>query len=167
MLPERPVGLVLIHPMNPSLAQPLTKAATTQCLSEERRRRRAERRARRAGLHLWARAGSAPSPPQEHQEQAAAAPAPRWVTRLAQMTDRSSDPYTNRIPSTHSQDRKCQALSALAISPVFYFPCLTWYKWEKRDNNRPLHPCARQSPTIMEISESWNIWIQFHTLLLF
>lgn len=38
---------------------------------------------------------------------------------------------------------------------------------EKRDYNWLLHPCARQSPAIKEPSDSWDIWIQFHTLLLF
>lgn len=38
---------------------------------------------------------------------------------------------------------------------------------EKRKTNWLLHPCARQSPTIKEPSDSWDTWIQFYTLLLF
>lgn len=163
MLPERPVGLVFTCPMSPSFSQPVTQGCHYPSASVSVRADRAELSPSSPSV------GQGWLCPRPTAGTAAAAPAPSCVTHLAQGTEDWQILWSKHKedPSTHAQNHKCQALSVLAISPVFYFPCLTWYKWEKRDNNRPLHPCARQSPTIMETSESWNIWIQFHTLLLF
>lgn len=83
-----------------------------------------------------------------------------WLTEPPVHTQIGSPPSTLITTS----ENPCQLWSFL---PVLYFPCLKWYKWKKRDNNWLLHPYAREPPAIKEPSDNRDIWIQFHTLLLF
>lgn len=82
-----------------------------------------------------------------------------WLTEPPVHTQIGSPPSTLITTS----ENPCQLWSFL---PVLYFPCLKWYKWKKRDNNWLLCPYAREPPAIKEPSDNWDIWIQFHTLLL-